>query len=213
MDHLGSTIMLKGMNKQWLVWLQVTTEEDTYKSKNTLTFNMFKLILCLFSHYFFKQSPSTFSVLDLLFCEWLIPKCTQKEVLCFQALLHQIPVVVFFYCFSFLLSELLLMLLPLCFMFFPFFHHKIPHLLKKNPTQQPVKEKKQSAYSFCVYSRLFTVHQKSRCPTEIAMADWSLLFTGLNLSQMESPLGFTPSKFSRIWLKRKLPGSVGKLHD
>lgn len=194
------------MNKQWLVWLQVTIEEDTYKSKNTLTFNMFKLMLNMT---FFKHSPSTFSVLDLLFCEWLIPKCTQEEVLCFQAPLTSDT------CWFFLL-----LLLPLIwasvnvttFMLYvlPLFHHKIPHLFFLKKTY--VKEKNK-ALTVSAFTRLFTVHQQSRCPTEIVMADWSLLFTGLNLSQMESPLGFTPTKFLRIWLKRKLPGSVRKLHD
>lgn len=130
-----------------------------------------------------------------------------------KRLLHQIPVVVF-----------LLLLLPLIwasvnvttFMLYvlPLFHHKIPHLffylfvfLKTS-----VKEKNK-ALTVSAFTHLFTVHQQSRCPTEIVMADWSLLFTGLNLIQMESPLGFTPTKFLRIWLKRKLPGSVGKLHD
>lgn len=62
----------------------------------------------------------------------------------------------FFYCFSFLLSELLLMLLPLCFMFFLFFTIKSPtcfficFFFKKNLC----KRKKQSTYSFCFYSSL-----------------------------------------------------------
>lgn len=120
----------------------------------------------------------------------------------------------FFYCFSFLLSELLLMLLPLCFMFFLFFTIKSPtcFFICFFFFKTSVKEKNK-ALTVSAFTRLFTVHQQSRCPTEIVMADWSLLFTGLNLIQMESPLGFTPTKFLRIWLKRKLPGSVGKLHD
>lgn len=61
----------------------------------------------------------------------------------------------FFYCFSFLLSELLLMLLPLCFMFFLFFTIKSPTcfficFFFKNLC----KRKKQSTYSFCFYSSL-----------------------------------------------------------
>lgn len=135
------------MNKQWLVWLQVTIEEDTYKSKNTLTFNMFKLMLNMT----FLSILRVLSV-DLLFCEWLIPKCTQEEVLCFQAPLTS-DTCCFFYCFSFLLSELLLMLLPLCFMFFLFFTIKSP-ICFFICFLNLCKRKKQSTYSFCFYSSL-----------------------------------------------------------